>query len=165
MLDFDSEDFDGMDDDAGDKQEPLPTGRWTATSAYDIYMVDTPKEGNGDEIAEDDPSKKQPKRRRQRRRSKSRHSKSSDTSTGDNNTPDSAEDNNNPLQDDVAPEDEQASPPERAADGEPEEDNYMPLSEDEASLGDEEFIVPEDPVEQERFKRWLMATTNSLKKK
>ena len=29
----------------------------------------------------------------------------------------------------------------------------MPLSEDEVSLGDEEFIVPEDPVEQERFKR------------
>ena len=26
MLDFDSEDIDGMDDDAGDKQEPLPTG-------------------------------------------------------------------------------------------------------------------------------------------
>ena len=25
----------------------------------------------------------------------------------------------------------------------------MPLSEDEVSLGDEEFIVPEDPVEQE----------------
>ena len=41
----------------------------------------------------------------------------------------------------------------------------MPLSEDEASLGDEEFIVPKDPVEQERFKRRLMATANSLKKK
>ena len=41
----------------------------------------------------------------------------------------------------------------------------MPLSEDEVSLGDEEFIVLEDPVEQERFKRRLMATTNSLKKK
>ena len=41
----------------------------------------------------------------------------------------------------------------------------MPLSEDEASLGDDELIVPEDPVEQERFKRRLMATTNSLKKK
>ena len=41
----------------------------------------------------------------------------------------------------------------------------MPLSEDEASLGDEEFIVPEDPIEQERFKRWLMATASSLKKK
>ena len=40
----------------------------------------------------------------------------------------------------------------------------MPLCEDEVSLGDEEFIVPEDPVEQERFKRRLMATANSLKK-
>ena len=41
----------------------------------------------------------------------------------------------------------------------------MPLSEDEVSLGDEEFVVPEDPVEQERFKRRLMATAHSLKKK
>ena len=41
----------------------------------------------------------------------------------------------------------------------------MPLSKDEVSLGDEEFIVPEDPVEQERFKRQLMATANILKKK
>ena len=43
MLDFDSEDIDGMDDDAGDDQEPVPTGHWKATSSYDIYMVDTPK--------------------------------------------------------------------------------------------------------------------------
>ena len=41
----------------------------------------------------------------------------------------------------------------------------MPLSEDEVSLGDKEFIVPEDPVEQERFKRLLIATAKSLKKK
>ena len=33
------------------------------------------------------------------------------------------------------------------------------------SLGKEDFIVPEDPIDQERFKRWLMATANSLKKK
>ena len=65
MLDFESEDIDGMDDDVGDEQEPLPTRHWTATSSYDIYMVDTPKEGNGDETTEDDPSKKQPKRQRQ----------------------------------------------------------------------------------------------------
>ena len=26
MLDYDSEDIDGMDDDAGDEQEPAPTG-------------------------------------------------------------------------------------------------------------------------------------------
>ena len=56
MLDFDSEDINGMDDDAGDEQEPAPVGRWTATSSYDIYMVDTPKEGDGDETAEDNPS-------------------------------------------------------------------------------------------------------------
>ena len=62
MLDFDSEDIDGMDADEGDDEEPAPTRPWKATSSYDIYMVDTPKEGDG--TAEDDPSKKQPKRRR-----------------------------------------------------------------------------------------------------
>ena len=41
----------------------------------------------------------------------------------------------------------------------------MTLSEDEVSLGDEEFIMPENPVEQERFKRRLIATAKSLKKK
>ena len=58
VLDFDSEDIDGMDDDAGEAQEPPPMGRWTTTSSYDIYMVDTPKETNGDEAMEDNPSKK-----------------------------------------------------------------------------------------------------------
>ena len=33
------------------------------------------------------------------------------------------------------------------------------------SLGDEDFIVPEEPLEQERFKRQLIATARSLKKK
>ena len=49
MLDFDSEDINGMDDDAGEEQEPPPTGRWRAISSYDIYMVDTPKEENGND--------------------------------------------------------------------------------------------------------------------
>ena len=79
MLDFDSEDIDGMDADAGDDQEPAPIGHWKATSSYDIYMVDTPKEGNGDGTAEDDPTKKQPKHRGQRRGSKSRQSKNGDS--------------------------------------------------------------------------------------
>ena len=37
-LDYDSEDIDGMDDDAGEEeaQNPLFTGRWTATSSYDV---------------------------------------------------------------------------------------------------------------------------------
>ena len=112
---------------------------------------------------EDDPSKKQPKHRRQRRRSKSRQGKSGDTGTRDNSTLDSAEDN--PLQQDSVQEDEGASPHERAADKEDENDNYMPPSEDEASLDDDEFVVPSDPAEQERFKRRLFATASSLKKK
>ena len=125
-------------------------------------MVDTPKAGDGEEKTEDDPSKKQPKRRRQRHRSKSRQSKNGESGTGDNNTSDSAEDN--PLQQDSAQEDEGASPHERAANREVEDDNYMPPSKDEASLDDDEFVVPEDPAEQERFKRRLMATASSLKK-
>ena len=100
--------------------------------------------------------------RRQRRRSKSRHSKNGDSGTGDNNTPDSAEDN--PLQQDSTQEDGEASPHERAADREVEDDNYMPPSKDEASLDDDEFVVLEDLAEQERFKRRLMATASSLKK-
>ena len=61
-------------------------------------------------------------------------------------------------------EDGEASPHERAAGREVEDDNYMPPSEDEASLDDDEFVVPEDPVEQERFKRRLMATASRLKR-
>ena len=40
----------------------------------------------------------------------------------------------------------------------------MSPSEDEASLDDDEFVIPEDLVKQERFKRRLMATASSLKK-
>ena len=131
-------------------------------------MVDTPKESNGDEATEDNPLEKQSKHRRHRRRSKPRHSKNSDTGTRDNSTPDDAEDENNPAQPDFEQaerEDGQVSPHEQAMDGDSKDDNYMLLSEDEVSLGDEEFIIPEDPVELERFKRRLIATAKSLKKK
>ena len=37
ILDYGSEDIDGIDDDAGDNQEPTPIGHWTATSSYDIH--------------------------------------------------------------------------------------------------------------------------------
>ena len=46
-----------------------------------------------------------------------------------------------------------------------EDSNYLPLSEDEVSLGTEDFIMPKEPLEQERFKRQLIATARSLKKK
>ena len=61
VLDFNSEDIDGVDDDVGEEQEPPPTRRWTTTSSYNIYMVDTLKETNGDEAMEDNPSKKKEK--------------------------------------------------------------------------------------------------------
>ena len=41
----------------------------------------------------------------------------------------------------------------------------MALSGDEASLGNEDFIMPEAPLEQEHFKHQLIATSRSLKKK
>ena len=44
MLEFDSEDIDGMDADEGDDQEQAPIGHWKSTSSYDIYMVDAPKD-------------------------------------------------------------------------------------------------------------------------
>ena len=129
-------------------------------------MVDTPKEGDDDEAMEDNPPEKQSKHQRHRHRSDPCQSKKSDTGT--NNNPDGAEDENNPAQpgfEQAEQEEGQVSPKEQATDGESEDDNYMPLSGDEVSLGDEEFIMLEDPVEQERFKRRLLATAKSLKKK
>ena len=46
-----------------------------------------------------------------------------------------------------------------------EDSNYLPLSEDEVSLGDKNFIIPEEPLEQERSNPQLKATSRSLKKK
>ena len=71
MLDYGSEEIDGMDDDAGEEQAQNPpfTGCWTATSSYDVYMVDTPKENDADngKSLEDEPAEAPPKRRRLRR--------------------------------------------------------------------------------------------------
>ena len=132
-------------------------------------MVDTPKEGDGDNEknpVEDKPPEIQPKHRQ--RRSKSRRSKDNDTGTRDNNTPDDAEDQEDPFeptseQDDR--EDGQLGPDEQAVNEDSEDSNYLPLSEDEVSRGNKDFIVPEEPLEQERFKRRLIATARSLKKK
>ena len=103
MLDYTSEDINGMDDDAGDKQgqDPPFTGRWTTTSTYDVYMVDTPKEEDGEgrkDPVEDKLVEDPPKRRRQQRRSKSRRKKDSNTATGDNNTLENAEDPEAPME-------------------------------------------------------------------
>ena len=93
MLDFDSDDTDGMDVGAGDDSEP--TGHWTATSTYDIYMVDTPKEDDGDK-PEDKTLRQKPKQRR-RRRSKSSNNKNSDKSVRKIDTPVNSEGNNDHM--------------------------------------------------------------------
>ena len=68
----------------------------------------------------------------------------------DNNTPDDAEDQENPVeqnseQDDR--EDGQVSPDEQAANEDSKDSNYLLLSEDEVSLGTEDFIEPEESLE------------------
>lgn len=49
--------------------------------------------------------------------------------------------------------------------GDSEDGNYIPLSEEEDNLGPKDFIIHEDPLDQERIKRQLIATVRSLKKK
>ena len=58
-------------------------------------MVDTPKEMNGDEATEDNPSKKKAKHGRRTRRSKPHQG---NTDTGDEDNPDGADDEYNPEQ-------------------------------------------------------------------
>ena len=74
MLDYASEDIHGMDDDADAEPSQVPpvTGSWTATSTYDVYMVDNPNKKNDEDNPspdEDKPIDKPPKLRCQRRRS------------------------------------------------------------------------------------------------
>ena len=134
-------------------------------------MVDAPKENNDndkEDPVEDKPSETQSKRRRQRHRSKSRRSRDGNTSTGEDDTLEGAEDNEDPIetaneQDEW--EDGQASPGKQATHKDSEDGSYLPLSKDEVSLGTDNFVVAEEPLEQERFKCRLIATARSLKKK
>ena len=105
-------------------------------------MVDTLKEANGDEATKDNPSGRKAKHGRRRRRSKPRHS---NTGPGEESNTDGAEEEYWPKK--AEQEDEQVSLEEQATDGYPEEDNYMPPSEDEISLCDDEFGMPKDPAE------------------
>ena len=130
-------------------------------------MVDTPEKTNNDnkeDPVEDKPPERQPKRQLPRCRSKSRHSKDCSTVTGKNNTPDDAKNNEDPVKvtsEQGERENGQVSADEQAIHGDSEDSNYLPLSEEEESLGNEDFIVPEEPLEQERFKRRLIATSRS----
>ena len=90
VLDFDSEGIDGMDYDAGEDSESM--GYRIPASSHDIYMVDTPKEDDGDNPEDKTPGQK-PKRRH-RRHSKSSNSKNTSKSTRRIDTPVNPEGNN-----------------------------------------------------------------------
>ena len=160
MLDYASKDIDGMDDDTGPElgQNPPITGRWKATSTYDVYMVDTPEQKDDDgtqDPDEDKPVDEPPKHRRQRRRSRSCWAKDSNTGTGDNDTPDNAEEPDHatePAVEHDEREEGQVNPDELTDREDSEDSNYLPASEEYVSLGNKDFIVPEEPFKQEGFK-------------
>ena len=75
MLDYGSEDIDGINDDADKEQgqDPPFTGRWTATSSHDVYMVDTSKKASDDD--KEEPVANKPPETQSKRRHPKRHSK------------------------------------------------------------------------------------------
>ena len=115
--------------------------------------LDAPKENSDDDKENpvgDKPSKKQSKRRCERRRSKSCRSKNSNTGTGEDNTPEGAEENEDPVEtanEQDERQDGQVSPGKQATHEDSEDGSYLLLSEDEVSLGTDDFIVLEEPLE------------------
>ena len=93
VLDFDSEDIDGMDADAGEAPESL--GRGTTTLSHDIYMVDTSNKDDSDNPEDKTPGQK-PKRRH-RRRSKSSNSKNNDKSARRADIPEGSNEHTDPA--------------------------------------------------------------------
>ena len=131
------------------------TGKRTATSPYNVSMVDTPR----------NPSKRQ-----------HRHVRGTNGDpSGNNATADyggtTVDDANNPGEDFQASPQRHASPEGIPEDLDPDDlfeganDNYLPKSKEDKSLHTEDYIVPEDPFEQERFRWCLAATVPSMKRK
>ena len=122
-------------------------------------MVDTPKKASDDDKedpVENKPPETQSKRQRPKRRSKLRRSKDSNTGTGENSTPDDAKNNEDPVGATSEQEEQdngQVNPDKQTMPNDPDDYSYRPSFEDEESIGNEDFIVPEAPLEQERFKR------------
>ena len=145
---------------------PVNTGQWTATSTYDVYMVDTPS-GNGEctPANNGDDSGEAPSRcRKPRKRSKTKKGREAIAGTGENDTPKDLGDPDlpeYPLEDQERPEDQRD--PEDPNDTE--DDNYLPLVEEEDSPEAKDFIILENLEDQERFRQQLIAIARSLKAK
>ena len=144
VLNFDSRDIDKMDDDAGDTDEPTPTGHWTATSSHDVYMVDTPKGSNNEENRDgkrDRSLEKQSKRRRKRR-------------------PKPRLDKDPAIEQDEPVDDEQALE-QPSEEGNTDRETEQPSS---GENGIPDDLTPNKPMEQKNLHERLVATAHSLKK-
>ena len=149
MLDFDSEDIDGMDDDVGDEHEPTPIRHWTATSSHDVYMVDTPK-GSDDEEHRDatrDRSLEKQSKQRHKRHSKPRLDR-------DSSHTDPAIEQDEPADDEHAFE----QPSEQ---GNLDKQTEHPVPGENNSLDD---LTPDKLMEQKNLHKRLVTTAHSLKK-
>ena len=126
-------------------------------------MLDTPKEkeANGDNSM---PVDEPPKRRRQKRRPRSGKRKNNNIVTDDDDNLNQAKDLADPALEQGVREDGEHSPEILSNHSDAEDSNYQPVSEEEINLGDNEFVVPEEPLEQERLHQRLIATSRSLKK-
>ena len=109
---------------------------------------------------EDKPPGTQP----EHRRSGPHRAREDTASTREDDTPDS-EDPIEVESEQDEQEGRQDNSDEHTTYGDSDDSNYLPPSEEEEILGDEDFIMPKEPLEQERFKHHLIATARSLKKK
>src|SRR3954464_7756783 len=144
MLEFGSEDFDGMDDEDGDEREPAPIGHWTSTPLNDVFMVDTPEKTHNEEEGGEKkgkPSEKHSKRQR-KRRAKPR------------------------LDQDPAIEQDEPADDERIPEQSSEQGN-MGREDEQSSLGHNrtsDDTTPDKIMEQKNLQERLVATARSLKK-
>ena len=128
-----------MDADEGDDEEPAPIGPWNATSSYDLYMVDSPKDD--DEERKDAPkacSLEKQSKWRCKRRPKSRLDRNNDHT-------DLALEQGEPLPDSGNP-DNQTEQTNSIKDNGPDD------------------ITPDRHPEQQNARKRLVATARSLKK-
>ena len=137
----------------------------TSASSHDIYMVDTPKEDDGDNPEDKTPGKK-PKRRR-KHRSKSSNNKNISKSARRIDTPVNPEGNNDhtePAMEQDEPGHAEHSSEQTPEDNDPEGRVHQTGPGQEDSPDDDAFIIPEERVERDNLHRKLMATARSLKK-
>src|SRR4051812_9863659 len=144
MLDFGSEDFDGMDDEDGDESEPAPIGHWTSTPLNDVFMVDTPEKTHNEEEGGEKKGKPSEKHSKQRRKRRAKPRLDQDL----------AVEQDEPADDERIPE----QPPEQGNTGK--EDKHSSPGHNRTP----DDTTPNKIMEQKNLQERLVATARSLKK-